>query len=293
MTSVRILAPAKINLGLAIMGKRPDGYHDIDTIMAMIDLCDEITIRPSAVSGISIIGMDGIPTESNLMTKALQLWCEESYVQPNWQIAIEKRIPGPAGIGGGSSDAAAVLRAMNALHGEPLSHDQLHVIAGEIGADCPFFLGAPCARATGIGTDLRSLPPPQGFVVLAVPPAKAAAKTSSLYGALTAEDFGSIEEIDAIEGEMMESGVPHRMLPNGFINPARSILEGLPDIEATICEVTEFCSLSGSGPALYAVADTQAIADTWGQHLRAEFSDEVQVFVAPFLSAPPVPELLP
>ena len=88
MSSVRILAPAKVNLGLAILGKRADGYHDIDTIMAMIDLYDEITVTPTSEPGVSIAGMDDVPVQSNLMTVAARRWSEAAEVDAAWHINI-------------------------------------------------------------------------------------------------------------------------------------------------------------------------------------------------------------
>lgn len=293
MTSVRISAPAKINLGLSVLGKRPDGYHELDTIMAMIDLCDEITIRVGVVSGISISGMDEVPVESNLVTKAVRLWCDEAYVHPDWHIDIEKRIPAPAGIGGGSSDAAAILRALNALHDEPLSDAAMHEIAAEIGADCPFFLGASAARATGTGTELSPLSSPQGWLILVVPPVISTNKTASLYRSLEPSDFGTRAQIDAIANNLRDGTVPNGPLANSFLRPARSAFSGLPELEALMTEMCGSCSLSGAGPALYALSDSESEARIWAEHLRAELSEDVFVVATSFLTESPQPLLQP
>ena len=293
MTRVHVLAPAKINLGLSVLGKRPDGYHDIDTIMAMIDLCDDITLSVGVVSGISISGMDAVPGDSNLMTKAIRLWCDEAYVHPDWHIEITKRIPAPAGIGGGSSDAAAILRALNALHDEPLSDAAMHEIAAEIGADCPFFLGSSGTRATGTGTDLEPLQVPGGWVVLVVPPVIASNKTASLYGALEPTDYGVRKEIDAIANNLKDGTLPMGVLPNSFLRPARSVFHGLPELEELMNEVCGSCSLSGAGPALYALSDSESEARIWAEHLRAELPEDVFVIATSFLSETPQPRRQP
>lgn len=289
MTSARILAPAKVNLGLSIIGKRPDGYHSIDTIMAMIDLCDEITVSAGVVSGISISGMDDVPIEANLMTKAIQLWCDAAYVQPNWHIDITKRIPSPAGIGGGSSDAAAVLKALNALHDDPLLEADLHLIASQLGADCPFFLGAPAARATGTGTTLEPLPAPTGWLVLAILAVDNSAKTSMLYRSLTPEDYGTHEEMTTIADQLRARHLPMEELPNSFLTPAGMLFPGIVELESAFREITGQCSLSGAGPALYAITDSADEASIWAEHLRAVVTDEVQVLVASFLETAPQP----
>lgn len=293
MTSVRILAPAKINMGLSVLGKRPDGYHDLDTIMAMIDLCDEITVSVGVVSGISISGMDDVPVESNLMTKAVRLWCDEVYVHPDWHVEIEKRIPAPAGIGGGSSDAAAVLRALNVIHDEPLSNDALHEIAAEIGADCPFFLGSPTSRASGTGTVLEPLPTPNGWLVLVVPPVAASNKTASLYRALESTDYGASTTIDAFAIKLRDGAFPSGPFPNSFLRPAKSAFTGLSELEELITEICGSCSLSGAGPALYALSDSESEARIWAEHLRAELPEDVFVMATSFLTQTPQPELQP
>lgn len=289
MSSVRILAPAKVNLGLAILGKRPDGYHEIDTIMAMIDLCDEIVLSPADKHGITISGMDETPAESNLMTKAALLWSKAVGEEAAWHIDIEKRIPSPAGIGGGSSDAAAILLALNALNESPLSEDQLHNIAARVGADCPFFLSGPAARATGIGTDLQPIDTPKGWVVLAVPSVADAAKTTKLYNALTPDDYGTSTHID----DVAKLGVHSALMPNSFMRPAISAFPELESINGIMESITGRVMLSGAGPALYSIAHSESTAVQWAEQIRAQVPGNVQIFTAEFLQSRPQPELLP
>lgn len=289
MTSVRILAPAKVNLGLAILGRREDGYHEIDTIMAMVDLCDEITISPSGQPGISIDGMDDVPIESNLMTKGARLWSEAAGVDPSFHLEITKRIPSAAGIGGGSSDAVAVLKALNALHKQPLGAMQLHDLATRIGADCPFFLQGPVARATGIGTEIRNITSPSGWMVLVVPRIEISSKTAQLYGALTPADFGSSESIDAIERD----GGTQTSLPNSFLRPALEIFPGLDDLYQQMLNVAGNASLSGAGPTLYSIAISQEEASRWADQIEELLPLEADVLVTSFLGNKPQPDLIP
>lgn len=288
MKTARILAPAKVNLGLSILGKRDDGYHEIDTIMAMIGLCDKITIS-RGTTGISIAGMDDVPVESNLMTKAAIAWGNAANIEPIWHIEIAKRIPSPAGIGGGSSDAAAVLLALNALHSQPLKREELHEIAAGIGADCPFFLGEPCARATGTGTQLRPLYAPSGWIVLVVPFTDFSAKTKTLYGSLTPDDYMTSQPIDAIEQQLESGNTPTGMLQNSFYRHALRAFSGLEEIAKSVTSVTGSCSLSGAGPALYAIAKDMAQGEAWSEKLVAALPENARVISAPFLTNRPKP----
>lgn len=287
MSSIRIQSPAKVNLGLAILGKRDDGYHEIDTILAMIDLCDEITLTVQPESGFSILGMDDVPLESNLMWKAARLWGNATGIATGCVIEIDKRIPSPAGLGGGSSNAASVLLALNELHNRPLKPDQLRALASRIGADCPFFLNGPAARATGIGTDLRSVPAPEGWIVLAVPETNEPAKTAKLYGALNQADYCSGESIDATQRTLESGSLTGAPLFNSFLKPAGRLFPELADLETTMRSVCNQAHLSGAGPALFAIASSQQEADAWAALLRTEVSPTVTVLTARFPGSRP------
>lgn len=290
MSRVHVLAPAKINLGLEIIDRRPDGYHDIDTIMAMIDLVDDIMISKASSPDVSISGMDDVPVESNLITKALRAFCLAAEIEPRHHIAIEKRIPAPAGMGGGSSDAAAILRAANVLHGEPLSTAELTDLAAGLGADCPFFLHGPAARAQGIGHELTKIDPPSGWVVLAVPTIQHTGKTAALYGALSPGDFSSGNSIDSIEAALGEGQVPHQPLHNAFLRPARTVLQGLTDVMNTFERLGAATSLTGAGPAIYTLVPNQSAAEDLATRLRAELAG-TPVICARFLAE--LPDVVP
>lgn len=292
MTSVRILSPAKINLGLVVLGKRADGYHEIDTIMTMIDLFDEITITVHGDEGIRISGMDDVHPESNLMTRAARAWSDASGCAPRWHIEIAKRIPSPGGLGGGSSNAAAVLMALNALYGQPLSKHQLHDLAAAIGSDCPFFLNGPVARATGTGTKLRPSPPASGWIVLAVPRIESATKTAALYKALTPQDFGTSDEIDAIEDRVRSGQIVNTNFFNSFMHPAQDVFPILATLLQTMTAMTGNASLSGAGPALFSIATSENEARSWANQLEKSVPEGVEIFSGTFLRSQPVPEIL-
>lgn len=158
-------APAKINLWLEILGRRPDGYHDIDTCYQAIDLADTIVLEPTDEPGVTcrVQGpfAESVPEGSgNLAARAALLLAERTGHEPRVAITIVKEIPAGAGLGGGSSDAAAVLVALARRFAVPDPEDTLVELAAELGADVPFFLEGGTQRGTGIGGRLEAAAPP-------------------------------------------------------------------------------------------------------------------------------------
>jgi 4-diphosphocytidyl-2-C-methyl-D-erythritol kinase len=157
-------APAKVNFGLRILGKRPDGYHAIQTILQMLNLCDWLTFRANDAGAIRLTCRPStLPTDDgNLVVRAAKLLQQTCQVQQGVEILLDKRIPIAAGLGGGSSDAATTLLVLNRMW--QLHHPQatLHHFATQLGSDVPFFLDGPTALACGRGEVLspRSPPPP-------------------------------------------------------------------------------------------------------------------------------------
>ena len=151
-------APAKINLGLRVLGKRADGYHDLLSLMVPVSLWDELRFE-SQVRGIKVLcpGSD-LPTgRDNLIYQAAQLIRGACDRHKGVRIELTKNIPVAAGLGGGSSDAATTLVIVNELLGRPLNHQDLHRLAGRLGADVPFFLTGRPAMAEGIGDRLTPI----------------------------------------------------------------------------------------------------------------------------------------
>ena len=151
----------KINLGLHVVGRRPDGYHDLETLfLPVTDLCDELEIHSSTGSEQPIIMQEGITLDNapddNLCIKAWRLLHDEFGI-PAVSIRLKKGIPFGAGLGGGSSDAAFTLKMLNAMFSLGLSDSQLEQRAARLGADCAFFIQNRPAYATGIGDQLTPL----------------------------------------------------------------------------------------------------------------------------------------
>jgi 4-diphosphocytidyl-2-C-methyl-D-erythritol kinase len=191
-TRCEIWAPAKLNLGLRVVGRRNDGYHDLETLFVAIDLYDHLTFTKRIAGGVSLEARSswdgrtpaGFPLgEQNLIVRAIRLIEQDCGIHASLSISIEKSIPIAAGLGGGSSDAAAALVAMARLYGLDLPHEHLTAWARQLGADVSFFLGTPIAEGWGRGDSLR---PARLFsdwwAVLVSPPVFLSAK--EVYGGL-------------------------------------------------------------------------------------------------------------
>jgi 4-diphosphocytidyl-2-C-methyl-D-erythritol kinase len=156
---LKILAPAKVNLFLAILGKRADGYHEIRSLMQSISLFD--IIRIEAGDGNTTIQCPGYPeleNEDNLIIRAVHLLEKETALRLALSIRLQKRIPPGGGLGGGSSDAAAVLSELNRLQENPIRSGRLGALAGQLGSDVPFFLNKGTAMASGRGEQIDPWP---------------------------------------------------------------------------------------------------------------------------------------
>ncbi len=171
MDELHILSPAKINLFLEVVGRRPDGYHDVESIMQLVNLCDGVHLhrRPRGIR-VSVSGAELPPGRGNLAYKAAALFMETAGVRGGVHVHLDKRIPLAGGLGGGSSNAAAVLAGLNRLYDLSHSREILQGIAATLGSDVPFFLSDGLAMATGRGEVLTPLQPwPPQWLVLANP----------------------------------------------------------------------------------------------------------------------------
>jgi 4-diphosphocytidyl-2-C-methyl-D-erythritol kinase len=166
-------APAKINLMLDVLHKRPDGYHEVEMVMTMVDLSDRLEMVELPRDTIIISSQAGyIPLdEKNLAFQAARLIKDRYDVKDGVHIHLDKKIPVAAGLAGGSSDAAATLRGLNRLWGLGIPTDELQLLGAELGSDVPFCVTGGTALATGRGEKLTPIPnPPQMWVILAKPP---------------------------------------------------------------------------------------------------------------------------
>jgi len=269
-SELSLRAPAKINLYLAVLGRRPDGYHELVTIMQTVDLCDELQLRlapresrPGRVEGRGAEPevrlqlahpAPGVPEDAeNLAARAgaLVLAQAGAAAELALEIVLDKRIPAGGGLGGGSSDAAAVLVGTNRLLGAPLDADALATLAAGLGSDTAFFLQGGTALCTGRGERVQPLAPPQPFeVTLLLPPF--GTPTARVYAALDAPPFApDARRDDGLAALHRAAGgadvaALERLFRNDLEAPARAVEPRL----AALLDRTRL-HLSGSGSTLF------------------------------------------
>jgi 4-diphosphocytidyl-2-C-methyl-D-erythritol kinase len=264
---VHIRAPAKINLWLRVFGRDGKGYHAIETLFQLVDLSDELVIERAA-SGVSL---DGAPAglgavRENLVVRAAERFLRDAGVKGGARITLTKNIPWSAGLGGGSSDAASTLLALDAIFAHPLSAADLMALGAEIGSDVPFFLsGAALALGWGRGERLLSLPPLPSLPVLIVPPA-AAVRTADAYGWID-QDRGRAEQTGEFAAVVPASslgdwGEVRRRSHNDFESAVAGRLPAIGHWLDRLRESDAFLvRLCGSGGAVVALYETDRQRD--------------------------------
>ena len=276
-------APAKLNLGLEVIGRRDDGFHEIATIFLTIDLYDRVTLSPSADLELNCddISLGG---EDNLALRALRLLRDETNHPGSARIDLRKRIPAAAGLGGASSDAAAALIGGRELWHREVSDDRLHDLAARLGSDVPFLLRGGCAIGRGRGDRLEPLPMPahvSPWFVVVVPDVHIPAKTASLYARLNEDDF-SDGSLIAAQADRLRSGLAPdaTLLGNAFVRPLYVMVPELAALPGIMRDAgAGSVAISGAGPAHYAAMTDKAQAEGVATRLRERLDDSAQVFV--------------
>jgi 4-diphosphocytidyl-2-C-methyl-D-erythritol kinase len=255
---VRTTACAKINWVLEVLQRRPDGYHEVRTVLQTIDLCDTLELQPAADLRLEANGEGLPPAEENLVMKAAHLLRERADGLPGARMRLSKAIPVAAGLGGGSSDAAACLRGLNKLWRLGFSAAELAAMGAELGSDVAFFVHGGTGLAEGRGEIITLLPDvPQKALVIALPDLAIADKTRSMYSLLTPADYtdGSAARrlADAVRrGEP----VADDNLFNVFDGPVFRAFPDLDRIRRALLESgARSVHLAGSGPAMFALAE--------------------------------------
>lgn len=246
-----IPAPAKLNLFLHITGRRADGYHELQSVFALIDWCDTLHFERRADGRLARHDLGAALPDDDLCLRAARLLQAESGTRLGADISIDKHVPWGAGMGGGSSDAASTLLALNRLWGLNLPRERLAALGLKLGADVPFFIGGHNAFVEGIGERLTPLPVPRAWFAVVKPPAAIA--TSAIFGspllvrnteavilagflADTAGGFGRNDLQAPAEAHCAEVGVAREILQRRFGN----------------------ARMTGSGSAVFARAGTGA-----------------------------------
>ena len=257
--SMHAVAYAKLNLSLRVLGLRADGYHEIASEVQTVDLADRLAVD-LAVKGVRIesdLALQG----QDIVERAAVALLRRKKCDQGVRIIVEKAIPVGAGLGGGSSDAAAVLSVLDRLTPPELPFDALCEVGAGIGSDVPLFLYGGRVRMTGRGEHVKRLPEPpvEHFVVL-VPPLHCA--TGSIYS-----------RWDAIAPAPCEKGdAPLRRGENGLLRAALDVHPGLvPYYDAMQSLGAGYCGMSGSGSSFYAAFDERATAEQARVSLKRQF----------------------
>ena len=266
-------APAKVNLTLIVGARRDDGYHDVSTVMQTVGLYDTLTLTGGG-SGLTMTCTDpDLPTDgSNLVLRAAALFCQELRLPaPDLHLHLQKRIPSQAGLGGGSSDAAAVLLAMRTLYAPEVSDAELAHMAARLGSDVPFFIRGGTALATGRGEHLAPLPRlREGWFVIVKPPE--GFSTPAMYrrldelapepprpdGMPAALETGNVRAVAAALCNSFERAVP----PDSAVWDIEDALRAHGALAAM---------LSGSGSAVFGLFDREDAARAAAEVLRSRW----------------------
>lgn len=287
MNTCTIKAYAKINLGLDVLGTLPNGYHEVKMIMQTVGIWDELTLEKT--DGGIVIDTDSreLPTdENNIIYKAARLMQEEFGLSGGVRVFLQKNIPVAAGMAGGSTDAAAVMKAVNLLYGLELSEERLRELGVRIGADVPYCIMGGTALAEGIGERLTRLPAaPQCVLVVAKPDINIS--TKEVYTALDAlADYahpdidgmtasiraGDLEGVAARLGNVLEAVTAEQC-------PQVTGIRGVMDSHGAMGSL-----MSGSGPTVFGIFDDRTKAGTVAKLLKETESLCVkQCFVTEFV----------
>lgn len=259
MNTLTLHAPAKLNLSLRVLGKRDDGFHELDTLMVKLPgLSDQLDF---VESGSFTFHCDepAVPSDAmNLVVKAVRAFETATGTPCNFSVTLKKSIPHGAGLGGGSSDAASTLMGLNQLHGNPLKTEQLRQIAASLGSDVPFFLAPGAARCTGRGETITPAPAPDPLPVLLLKP---------WFGVATADAYSRWADSRLLPGIACSAQkVGNWDLVNDLERPVFEKHRFLAELKEWLLarDETSAALLAGSGSTVFAVlradADPAALA---------------------------------
>lgn len=263
---LRRWCPAKVNLYLRVLRRRPDGYHELVTVMQPLSLADELTVTMGGEGLSFTCDHPDLPAgPENLVYRAALAFQEALGVKVTAHLHLRKRIPLAAGLGGGSSDAAAALQALNLLYGSPLDRARLHSLAVTLGADVPFFLGQGPAVGRGTGIELSPLALPAYNYLLLNPGAPLS--TRWVYENL---DLAKLTASPAIPD--WDPAHPERWVHNDLGEVA---IKRLPELAVLLERISQAGALtqavSGSGPTIYGLFPTWEAAREAARTLRMSF----------------------
>lgn len=264
MDEINLKALAKINIGLDVLGKRPDGYHEVRMVMQTIHLFDRLRIQKTKEPGIAIeTNLYYLPSnENNLVYRAAKLLMEEFSIQEGICVSLKKHIPVAAGLAGGSTDAAATLYGLNRMFGLGLTMEQLKERGVKIGADVPYCLMRGTALAEGIGEKLTALPPmPKCPVLVAKPPISVS--TKFVYENLKLGEGTAHPDIDALVRDIRQKDLLQvaRDMGNILETVTAKQFPQIPQLKDMMMEHGALnAMMSGSGPTVFGLFEDEVMA---------------------------------
>ncbi len=274
--TVKEKAPAKLNLGLRILGKRDDGFHNILSIFQTVGLCDELTLTSSTETGIECDNA-GVPKgDDNLILRAEDKFRKYSGISSPVRFILKKRIPVGAGLGGGSSDAAASLRGLKDFHGAEIQDNALSECAAELGSDIPFLLRGGTAIVSGRGECADFVEWPFDFTYVIVYPG---------FGVPTAWAYGNIDNFfddggvyraatEKLKEENLEAGEFFNALRNDFEPVVFGKHTALKEIKTSLMERGASAALlTGSGSAMFGIFEEKKDAEKCARLFKNDFTD--------------------
>jgi 4-diphosphocytidyl-2-C-methyl-D-erythritol kinase len=288
--SLRLKSPCKVNLLLNILGKRPDGFHELETIMQPVNFCDDLVFERGAQGLQLTCSEPGLPVDSsNLVHRAAAAFLSAAKISDGVKIHLEKRIPMAAGLGGGSGNAATTLRGLNELFGSPLGTAKLGELAAALGSDINFFLQDKPALATGRGENVESLEP---FPALS---GKAFFLFHPGFGIATSWAYQNLARFPAaLNGQ---KGRAHALIAGlqsgdlkasaaGFYNSLEApALDKFPVLklyqEFLMANGAQVSLMSGSGSTTFAIAENVAAGESLAEKFKTRFGRQGWTAVVP------------
>lgn len=265
---------AKINLGLEIISKRKDNYHDLDMVMQSVNLFDKITVQTTSDKCINISHLKPInctPSE-DIVYKCAKMFFKNLGTQSfGINVVVDKSIPLCAGLAGGSGNGAGILIALNYLHDNCFSIDKLKQIGAKIGSDIPFCISGGTARAFGTGTSLKSIPTFNGYWVVLVKP-NLFVSTKEAYSFIDNLPRNDTKNFDLLEQSIIENDL--QKLSTNMFNRFECITPQIQSLKKELIRFGAINSLmSGSGPTVYGIFESESKASHCFEYFKSKYTD--------------------
>jgi 4-diphosphocytidyl-2-C-methyl-D-erythritol kinase len=267
--AVVVMTPAKVNLTLEVLGRRADGYHDLASVFATLDIRDRVRVAPSRDLDVRIAPSVGAEPGDDLASRAVRALADATARPAVAYVRVRKRIPVAAGLGGGSSDAGAVLRGLAQLW--RLDGADLRPAAARVGSDVPFFVsGAAYALVGGRGEIVEALPAPEPFWIALVqlPERASTAEVFAAHRGKSSDGERSKALAKALRDRKVTIAMMRDLIHNDLLDAAERIVPAIADARKTAAGMGIDLALSGSGPSLFALGNDRAHAIQIARRLR-------------------------